>query len=116
MGLCIEMQSDDFLDWKNGLSQGKASKDSRPLLDEVCEAKFEAGEAKMFFKRSFETTEYLCADFLMKRYRDVAAEKRFMSSQVVKAQPPLDNDRKQDIIKKLCPLMPTDRKDFWLHL
>ena len=70
----------------------------------------------MFFKRSFETTEYLCADFLMKRYRDMAAEKRFMSSQVVKAQPPLNNDRKQDIIKKLCPLMPTDRKDFWLHL
>ena len=50
-GITIELVTGDFWEWSNGLSQGKASKDSKPLLEEVCMVEFRVGEAKMYFKR-----------------------------------------------------------------
>jgi hypothetical protein len=114
-GIAIELLPGDFFDWKNGLSQGKTSKESRPLLEEVSVVQFRVGEACMYFKRSFEE-DYKCADFLMKRFKDLVAEKRFFTSQVVKERPTIDSARKQGIINKLCPFMPTDRKEFWYNL
>ena len=75
---------------------------------------FRVGKASMYFKRSFEE-DYKCADFLMKRFKDLVAEKRFFTSQVVKERPTIDAARKQAIIDKLCPFMPVDRKEFLIY-
>ena len=115
-GVSIEMKPSDFFDFKNGLSQGKASKESRPLLEEVSEIQFRVADARMYFKRSFNEDSYSCTDFLVKKFKDLVSQKRFFSSQVVKTRPPLDESRKAGIVDKLCPLMPTDRKEFWLNL
>ena len=113
--IAIELLSGDFFDCKNGLSQGKTSKESRPLLEEVSVVQFRVGEACMYFKRSFEE-DYKCADFLMKRLKNLVAEKRIFTSQVVKERPTIDSARNQGIIDKLCPFMPADRKEFWYNL
>ena len=74
----------DFRDWTSGFLQSKASQDSRPLLDQVCLAKFRASKVNMYFKRLFDEEEYEFADFLMKKLKDLVAQKRLMSSQVGK--------------------------------
>ncbi len=111
-----DFYANDFYDWKNGLSQGKASRDSEPLLEEVCMVQFKVGEAKMYCKRSFEDNNLPCAYFLMNKYKDIVAKKIFMSSHIVKEHPLLGSNRKKGIIEKLCPLMPDDRKEFWYQL
>ena len=112
-GITIELVTGDFWEWSNGLSQGKASKDSKPLLEEVCMAEFRVGEAKMYFKRSLDDSDFKCTHLMMKKYKVVVNEKAFMSSQTLKERPGLDSGRKQGILDKLCPLMPTGRKGFW---
>ena len=115
-GQAIELTANDFKDWKSGLSQSKASKDSRPLLEDVSMVQFKVGQTNMYFKRSLEDTHFECADFLMKKFKDLVAQKQFIESQSTKERPSLDPARKQGIIDKLCPLMPTDRRDFWHRL
>ena len=75
----IELVVGEFWEWSNGLSQGKASKDSKPLVEEVCMVEFRVGAATMYFKRSF--NGFKCTDFIVKKYMIVVNEKTFMSSQ-----------------------------------
>ena len=52
----------------NGMSQCKASENSKPLLEEVCMVEFRVGEAKMYFKQSINDSDVKCTDFMMKKY------------------------------------------------
>ena len=52
VGSAMKMQTDDFKQWENQLSQGKASKNTRPLLENVSVAQFRKGEPYLFFKTS----------------------------------------------------------------
>ena len=52
-GKVILMKSECFQQWENKLSQGKISKETRPLLDDVVIAKFSRNECCFRFKRSY---------------------------------------------------------------
>lgn len=116
VGIAVELVAEDFLDWKSGLSQSKASRNSRPLLEELKVAQFKVGIAKMYFKRSYEDENFECTDFLTKKFKFMVSEKKFLASQTRKSKPTLDRSRKQGILDKLCPLMPADRIQFWISL
>ena len=115
-GNAVELTSSDFFDWKSGLSQGKASKESRPLLEEVKIVQFRAGKDGLYFKRSYEAKDFEYAEFLTKKFKSLVRDRIFLSSQKTKSKPTLDSARKQGILDKLCPLMPADRREFWRSL
>ena len=62
----IELVLSGFHDWTKVFLQSKTSQDLRPPLEQVCSAEFRAGEVNIYFKRSFDESEYEFADFLMK--------------------------------------------------
>ena len=64
VGIAICMERKDFLKWENQLSQKKASKESRPLLDNVVVAEFRKGSSLMFYKESHNDADFKTADFL----------------------------------------------------
>ena len=56
-------------------------KDSNPLLEEVCMVEFRVGEAKMYFKRPFNDSDFKSTDCMKKKDKVIVNEKTFMSSQ-----------------------------------
>ncbi|KAL5256494.1 hypothetical protein ACHWQZ_G011662 [Mnemiopsis leidyi] len=112
VGNAVVMEPSDFRDWKNELSQSKASKDSRPLLATVSVAEFRKGFHLMWFKKSFADTEYLSTDFLK---NNVKKELRRSYPKISKYQG-VSESRKEGIINTLCPLMPEIKICFWENL
>ena len=107
-GSCIQMQACDFRNWEKGLSESKLSKSTRPLLADVVEVQFRAGECVMYFKTSDYSNPYKCAQFLTKRAREEVA--MLPRTKVGKGIPA---DRLRGIQEKLVPLMPPNRHRFW---
>ena len=85
--IAIELVKGDSWEWSNGLSQCKASKDSKPILEEVFMVELRVGEAKMYFKRSFNDSDFNCTDFMMKTYMVVVNEKISRDLQPSKSVP-----------------------------
>ena len=67
----MKMQTEDFKQWENQLSQGKASKNTRPLLENVSVAQFRKGEPDLFFKTYHVDIEFAKADFLKKSFKQL---------------------------------------------
>ena len=112
VGNAVVMEPSDFRDWKNELSQSKASKDSRPLLATVSVAEFRKGCHLMWFKKSFADTEYLSTDFLK---NNVKKELGRSYPKISKYQG-VSESRTEGIINTLCPLMPEIKRCFWENL
>ena len=55
VGSAMKMQTDDFKQWEN---QGKASRNTRPLLENVSVAQFRKGEPYLSFKTSHIDIEF----------------------------------------------------------
>ena len=68
-GDAVIMQLDDFKMFENGLSQSKASKESRPRLENVSVAEFRKGSYVMHFKETHVATEFKQANFLKKKLK-----------------------------------------------
>lgn len=112
-GYMLLMSEGDFLDWENGVSQGKFA-DNKPLLANVQVLQFRKNETKMFWKESHEESEFKSAEFLKKK----------ISSKILKGQFPrtlqeprgITSSKKNGIVVKLAPLMPPNRREFWCSL
>ena len=113
-GSTIVMKDDDFLDWKNELSAGKQSKESKPRLDKVVEAFFKKGETKLFFKESHADAEYKSSEFLKRKF--LAAIRSGTAWPSPTSYKGIKLDRKQGIISTLVPLMPQHHGQFWQDL
>lgn len=80
------------------------------LLNPVVEAKFVKGSRNLFYKTDFDES-YQELNFLMQKFN-------------VNTIPPLSNtiprgvksSKKEGIVTKLVPLMPLNRREFWLNL
>jgi hypothetical protein len=107
------MEADDFLDWKNELSQGKASRESRSLLARVSVAQFCKGCSMMWFKKSFTDREFSSADFLKRKVKQELGTSVAPQSSQYEG---LSDNRKKGIVDTLCPLMPAIKRQFWLNL
>ena len=66
IGDVLEMEPHDFKAFQSRLSQGKKSKESRPLLADVAALQFRRGMDRCFFKKSHVDGNFSEMDFLMK--------------------------------------------------
>ena len=81
-----------------------------PHLTAIVETEFQKGSRNMFYRTSFGCDEVLLSDFLKKLFNhtkipDLDSTPRGISK-----------EKKEAIVKKLCPMMPSNRRQFWLNL
>ena len=62
------MRPEDFFDFKS--YQSKARDTNYPNLSIILEIQFRKGETKMFWKTSFEESDYQSGEFLQNKFRD----------------------------------------------
>ncbi|XP_050306918.1 uncharacterized protein LOC126743745 [Anthonomus grandis grandis] len=107
----LSMELSDFRDWKDHSSLMKIKKYSpRPYLSDIVKLKFERGSFSLWYSNEY-NSHYTEVNFLTAKYLKNLTEPnvRSQSQSVTKS-------RKADIIKKLCPLMPENRRHFWEEL
>lgn len=107
----LSMELRDFRDWKDHSSLMKIKKHSpRPYLSDIVKLKFERGSFNLSYSYEYDS-QYTELNFLTAKYLKKPTEPNVRSQfrGVTKS-------RKSDIIKKLCPLMPENRRQFWEEL
>lgn len=110
------MRIEDFLEWKSRLSQGKVSKESRPLLANASVFQFRNDESLVYYRETLDETEYFKgADFLKRGIKREITESWVQTPPVKKART-RDPERKAGILKNLLPLMPLEKRGFWENL
>ena len=106
------MTPTDFHSFKDGLSQGAASKRSRPLLADVQMVEFRKGSNMMFYKNSTNDDEpFKEADFLQAKYKKPGQQ--FPAT--LTENRGISQKKKDVMIKKLKSVIPSDYMPFY-HL
>lgn len=104
----IEIKNGDFFDLKGEQEQGKLKVKGRPMLADIVEAKFSRGTTSVFFKTDYNAPTSSEFDFLKKCF------KLQLQSKLLRDQPRgIRASKCNDILKKLCQLMPASRQIFW---
>ena len=108
----LEMGFTDFIDWNSGVSQYalKQLGDKRPYMNEIVSARFETGSENIQYRTSFsghETSVRVIKNSF--QLADSYGEKRKIPRGVYPA-------KKAAIIQRLLPLMPENRRTFWMNL
>ena len=116
VGSAMKMQTIDFKQWENQLSQGKASKNTRPLLENLSVAQFRKGKPYLFFKTSHAGKEFAMADFLKNAFKQLVMSEESPVIPPVSIYRGIDQSRKDGIVRILVPLMPGNRRRFWQEL
>ena len=98
----------DFYLFENGVSSGKFT--HRPLLSSVCSCMFKKGSSKLFL----EDHEYQSGEYLKEKV--AASLLKGVLGPVQRGPQGISDTKKQDIIDKVCPLMPSNRSAFWKNL
>ena len=111
-GSAIEMTYLDFYQFENGASSAKFT--DKPKLRTVCSCMFKKRSSKIFWKTSFDDPEYRSGEFLKKKV--AASLLRGVPTPAQGGPRGISVSKKQDIIDKLCPLMPSNRSSFWHNL
>lgn len=108
-----KMEVADFFNIADDTSNAKIQKcNPRPYLRDMVEVCFQRGSNSIFYKCSFNSPEYTQLDCL-KQY----ISKRGLTLPLQKTQPRgIATERKNNILHKLVPLMPPNRKMFWENL
>ena len=106
----VLMQNANVLDWKDGHSTTKVKKAKAPKLGEMAEIQVRRGSKSLFYKRSHVETEFTEMDFLLKKFIPT------MPTLLRPRDRGVDEIKKRDLINKLCPLMPPNRRGFWHSL
>ena len=104
----VELQSEDIRAWKAGHSVTKLK--NAPHLAEMAEIQLRRGSRSMWVKLSHDQEEFTELDFLMKKTT------LGIPQQLRPAMKGVGRQKKADILTKLCPLMPPNRRVFWESL
>ena len=97
----VVMTHKDFYDFVRGLSEGKASKLSRPYLSDVYIAEFRRGSMKMYYKLHNDDS-FKDADFLK---RNVKKSIKIMPPQQQQQEQGIKSKKKETILKNLSSLI-----------
>ena len=102
------IKCNDFFDFPKGFSQANYTRE-KPKPEQVQVIKFERGSIKMFWNESHRSESFKSPTFLQKKYeRNIGKDfNRVMSPLGVKP------DKKENIIKVLCPHMKERSWSFW---
>ena len=104
----LVMKCNNFFDFPKGVSQANYTCE-KVKLEQVQVIKFERGSIQMFWKESHELESFRSSKFLQKKYeRNIGKDfNSVMSPRGVKP------DKKENIIKVLCPHMKERSRSFW---
>lgn len=106
------MKTEDFVDWQSGVSQHLLSKqrNERPYLNNMCWVRFskDGEEAKMSYKNDFYEETFQNFNYWKKNSTQVK-ERRIQPRGISKK-------KKEAIVRQLVPLMPHNRRRFWIEL
>ena len=81
-----------------------------PHLTAVAEAEYQKGSRNMFYRISFDSDEVLLSDFLKKSFNHTKI------SDPDSTPRGFSKEKKEAIVKKICPMIPCNRCQFWLNL
>ena len=108
-GIAIKMDFSDFQLFESKLSKAKYT--YYPLLEKVVVLKFMKGSQNLFWKESMDDKNFQSGKFLQKKFVDVMKVRDpFPHHSSPKGFP---QHKKEDVVKKLCPLMSESRRLFW---
>jgi hypothetical protein len=106
----VKMENDQFLQWVDGHSAHIVRK-NKVYIDQMSIVEFRRGvEDSLFFKTKFDDEEFESYKFLKKNFQ--LHIPRSMRQQ----NRGIPMDRKQGIIKNLVPLLPPNRREFWINM
>ena len=114
VGEAILMTHSDFKNFEKGLSQGKAAKETTPLLAKVKVAQFRKNSTSLFYKESLNDKDFKEAFFLQQKIQRSFKNK-------CKEYTGREGDRginpeKKKNIKELFDLIPANRREFYNSL
>ena len=116
VGNVKQMNIGDFKTYASGLSKGKKSKATRPYLNQVYIAQFRRGQTCMYFKKGHTECHFNEAEYLKNAVKKDMTQRRYIPSLKTKANPHLMADRKATQLTELVPLMPVEKRSFWVNL
>ena len=104
-------ECNNFFDFPKGVSQANYTRE-KPKLGQVQVIKFERGGIKMFWKESHKSESFKSSKFLQKKYE------RNIGKYFNRVMPPrgVKPDKKENMIKVLCPHMKERSGSFWHNL
>lgn len=105
----IQMKNIIFKNWKGQNSEEKMKK-AGVLLWKMVAIQFQRGSFGMGFKKSHADQQFQVIDFAK------ATIKTMKTSQLRPRDRGVAQDKKNDILTKLVPLMPSNRHTFWKDL
>ena len=116
-GKAIDMKIEDFRDFPNALSHGKASKEEKPLLEKVYVSEFRKGSTKWYYKLGH-TAEFQEHDFLQnqrpKKFKDsFKAGTHTFERKNIRG---INAVKRKHIIDKLGDLMGAKRTEFFVNM
>lgn len=107
------MNASDFYMYQDGSSQHKLRKlDPKVYLKDIVAVRVERGSFNLKYKKSHGNEAFQELDFLQTK---IIKNKEFPNAPQ-KVERGIAKERKQEIIGKLVPLMPENRRSFWLNL
>ncbi|XP_050499069.1 uncharacterized protein LOC126879820 [Diabrotica virgifera virgifera] len=107
----LNMDISDFKNWKDHSSLAKIKKHSpRPYLSNIVKVKFIRGSFNMSYSYEYDSP-YKELNFLTAKYLKNKSET--ISTPLCRG---ISKTKKESILKKLCPLMPSNRRHFWQEL
>ena len=108
----IKMTTSDFVMWQSCMSSAKFIR--KPMLSDVQEVQFRKGSTKLFWKVNMDDSEFLNGVFLQKK----PAAKILHGIQLYPSiqMPRGIGNKKMDIVRNLCLLMPENKRCFWNSL
>lgn len=108
------LQATDFFEPFDFYSLYKIKKKTdRPYLNEMVQVVFKRGSFNLHYKKSFSSENSFELSFLKSGYlkkKSVPKPDRLRNNRGV------NELKKSDIVAKLLPLMPQNRRDFWINL
>jgi hypothetical protein len=84
------------------------------ILSEVSVAEFRTGSTRMFWKLNMDDEFWEEGDFLKKQSASNLSAGQHFACRVNPRG--VATIKKNDLVAKLCPLIPSDRKRFWMNL
>ena len=105
----IQLNSNDVRAWVTGHSVTKL-KSPRPMLADIEEIQVRRDSKLLYFKTSHDDDEFQSLDFLKKNHSlELPQAQR-------KGNIGISQQKKTNLVEKLCPLMPQSRRSFWNNL
>ena len=113
VGTAIPLNHTDFFCWPKIFSQSKSCLETRPLLAEVVMVQFRKNSTSMFYKKSYNTTDFTEVPFLTKASQKIYSEAGKTPPYKCNTKPRGISLSKKTGIQKLLQYMPDDKVGHW---